>query len=75
MSREEFLKGFQEQFDETDASLIDFDTNYKELAEWSSMMALIIIAFVDECFSKSLTGDDFRNSITIEDLYQIITIK
>jgi acyl carrier protein len=75
MSREEFLKGFQDQFDETDASIIGFDTNYKELAEWSSMMALIIIAFIDECFSKTITGDDFRNSNTIEDLYQIITTK
>lgn len=75
MTREEFLKGFQEQFEDTEVSFINFETNYKDLDEWSSMMALIIIAFIDENFSKSLTGDDFKNSTTIEDLFQIVTKK
>jgi acyl carrier protein len=72
MNREEFLKGFQEQFEDTDESLITFQTKYKDLEEWSSMMALIIIAFIDENYSKSLSGDDFKNSTTIEELYQIL---
>jgi acyl carrier protein len=72
MNREEFLKGFQEQFDDTDSTLITFETNFRELDEWSSMMALIIIAFLDETYSKTLSGEDFRNSITIEDLFQLI---
>lgn len=73
MTREEFLNGFKEQFDDTDESLITFESKYKELPEWSSMMALIIIAFIDENFSKKLTGDDFRNSSTIDDLYQLLS--
>jgi acyl carrier protein len=72
MTREEFLKGFQEQFEETDSSLITFETKYKELPEWSSMMALIIIAFIDESYSKNLSGDDFKNSSTIEELFQLL---
>lgn len=75
MTREEFLKGFREQFEDTDESLIIFETKYKELEEWSSMMALIIIAFIDENYSKNLSGDDFKNSTTIEDLYQILIKK
>ena len=73
MTREEFLNGFQEQFDDTDKNLITFETKYKELEEWSSMMALIIIAYIDENYAKNLTGDDFKNSNTIEDLYQLLT--
>lgn len=72
MNRDEFLKGFQEQFDDTDSTLITFETNFRELDEWSSMMALIIIAFIDETYSKTLSGEDFRNSSTIEDLFQLI---
>jgi acyl carrier protein len=75
MTKEEFLKGFRDQFDDTDANLITFETNFKELEEWSSMMALIIIAFIDENYSKSITGEDFRTSITVEDLYQLINKK
>ena len=73
MTKEEFLKGFQEQFEDTDASLITFETKYKDLEEWSSMMALVIIAYIDENYAKNLSGDDFKNANTIEDLFQLLT--
>jgi acyl carrier protein len=69
MNKEDFLIGFQEQFEDTDPSLITFDTKYKDLDEWSSMMSLIIIAFVDESFTVTLSGDDFKNTSTVEELY------
>lgn len=75
MTKEEFLKGFQDQFDDTDVSQISFDTKFRELEEWSSMMALIIIAFIDEKYSKTLSGEDFKNCITIEDLFQLLNNK
>jgi acyl carrier protein len=75
MNREEFLSGFQEQFDDTDPSLITFETKYKDLDEWSSMMSLIIIAFVDDSFNVTLAGDDFRNTTTVEELYQAASNK
>jgi acyl carrier protein len=75
MNREAFITAFQEQFDDTDQSLITFETKYKDLDEWSSMMALVIIAFVDDSYSYSLSGDDFKTAETVEDLYQIILKK
>lgn len=72
MTKEEFLKGFQEQFDDTDVSLITLETKFRELDEWSSMMALVIIAFIDEKYSKTLSGEDFKNCTTIEDLFQLL---
>ena len=73
MAKDKFLQGFQEQFDDTDPSLITFDTKYKDLEEWSSMMALVIIAFVDDEYNVSLSGDDFKNSATVADLYAIVS--
>ena len=75
MNKEDFLLGFQEQFEDTDPSLITFETKYKDLDEWSSMMSLIIIAFVDESFMVTLSGDDFRNTFTVEELYNIVVNK
>jgi len=75
MNREEFLSGFQEQFDETDPSLITFETKYKDIDEWSSMMSLIIIAFVDDSFGVTLAGDDFKNTTTVEELYNVVANK
>ncbi|MFY7811753.1 MAG: acyl carrier protein [Flavobacterium sp.] len=75
MSLEIFLDGFRSQFDETAPELIQNETVYKELDEWSSMMALVIIAFVDDEYNVTLTGDDFGSTKTVEDLFNLINSK
>lgn len=72
MELNEFIAHFAEQFDETDASEINAETVFKELDEWSSLIALSVIAMVDEEYDVTLKGDDVRNSSTIEDLYNIV---
>ena len=69
---DEFVALFAEQFDETDASEIQAKTNFRDLDEWSSLIALSIIAMADEEFDVTLLGDDIRNSNTVEDLYNIV---
>ena len=73
MEIKDFIKKFVEQFDETAASEFKAETVFKELEEWSSLIALSIIAMVDEEFDVTLKGDDVRNSNTIEDLYNLVT--
>ena len=73
MEIKDFIEKFVEQFDETDASEFKAETVFKELEEWSSLIALSIIAMVDEEFDVTLKGDDVRNSNTIEDLYNLVT--
>ena len=75
MSIQDFLKNFASQFDETDASLFTPSTVFKDLDEWSSLIALSIIAMVDEEYGATLKGDDIRSANTIEDLYNIIKSK
>lgn len=72
MEINEFLENFASQFDETDASEFTAETVFKDLAEWSSLMALSIIAMADEEYSVKLKGEDIRNASTIEDLYNIV---
>lgn len=69
---EKFLENFAAQFDETDASEFTAETVFKGLAEWSSLMALSIIAMADEEYAVKLKGEDIRNASTIEDLYNIV---
>ena len=68
----EFIANFAEQFEDTDASEFKADTVFKELDEWSSLIALSVIAMVDEEYDVTLKGDDIRSSNTIEDLYNIV---
>jgi len=72
MNLQDFIGKFAEQFDETDASEFKADTEFKKLADWSSMTALSIIAMVDDEYGITIKGDDIRNSQTIEDLFNIV---
>ena len=74
-SLEEFVDLFAEQFDETDASEITATTVFHDLDEYSSLIALSIIAMVDEEFDVALKGDDMRAAVTIEDLYNVVKNK
>ena len=44
MKIENFINGFVNQFDDTDASEIQANTQFQELDEWSSLTAMAIIA-------------------------------
>ena len=70
MELKEFIEHFAEQFEETPVESFMAETVFKDLDEWSSLIALVIIGMVDEEFGVVLKGEDIRNSQTIEDLYK-----
>ena len=73
MELKEFIMNFSNQFDDTDSNVFTAETKFHELEEWSSLIALSIIAMVDEEYDVTLKGDDIKNAQTIEDLF--LTIK
>ena len=75
MEIKEFIQHFAEQFEETDTNEFIAQTNFRELVEWSSLIALSIIAMVDEEYDVTLKGEDIRNAQTIEDLFNTVNSK
>lgn len=75
MEIKEFIANFADQFDETEASVFTPETKFKELEEWSSLIALSVIAMVDEEYDVTLKGDDMRAAQTIEDLFNTVKAK
>ena len=67
-----FLAQFSSQLEETDVLEINENTEFKNLDEWSSLLALSIIAMVDEEYSVRITGEDLKVIKTIGDLFQLI---
>ena len=72
MELKEFIANFAEQFEDTDASEITAGTEFKNLDEWSSLIALSVIAMADEEYDVTLKGDDIRGAVTVEDLFNIV---
>ena len=75
MDIKEFIENFADQFDDTEAEVFTPETNFRDLDEWSSLIALSIIAMVDEEYDVTLKGDDMRSANTIQDLFNIVQSK
>ena len=75
MDIKEFISNFAEQFDDMDASVLTPETEFKQLEDWNSLVALSVIAMVDEEYDVTIKGDDIRNANTIEDLFNTVNAK
>jgi acyl carrier protein len=72
MEINEVVKNFANQFDETDASEFTPATDFRQLDEWSSLIALSVIAMIDEEYDVAIKSDDIKASKTVQDLFDIV---
>lgn len=75
MEINDFIIKIAEIFEDTDSSLITASTDFHNLEEYSSIIALSIIGMVDEEYNVMLKGEEIRNAVTIEDLFKIVQAK
>lgn len=75
MELDKFVANFAGQFDDTDPADITAETVYKDLDEWSSLVAFAVIAMVKMEYDKTVTGAELRHCNTVEDLFNVIAAK
>lgn len=75
MDIKSFIDNFAGQFDDTPVDQIKAETNFRDLDEWSSLIALSIIAMVDEEYGVTLKGDDIKNATTVQDIFNTVAAK
>mgnify|MGYP004442799131 FL=1 len=72
MDMKEFIANFVDQFDEVPATEVTPETPHHEMEEWSSMIALSVMAMIDEEYDVKLKAKEMRNSQTVQELYDIV---
>ena len=70
-----FISQLEAEFEELEPGTLKAATGFRDLEEWSSMHALIIIALIDTEYDIILSGDDLRSASTVQDLYDIVVEK
>ncbi|MGK4567217.1 acyl carrier protein [Flavobacterium sp. 3HN19-14] len=70
MTQQDFIAGLQEEL-EFDAQL-ENGTNLKDLDEWDSMAAMVLIGYVSNEFGVTLTDADLKNVTTVDSLIERI---
>ena len=72
MDIQEFVVNFANQFDETEVDVFHPEIRFRDLEEWSSFLALAIMAMVMEEYGVALTAEEMRNANTIQELYDVV---
>jgi hypothetical protein len=72
MKLNDFIENVASQFEDTDRSEFNADTEFKLLDEWSSLAVLLLISMIDEKYHVIITGDQIMAAETIEDLFNVV---
>lgn len=72
MEMKEFISNFAEQFDETEASVFTPETKFREIEEWSSFLALAIMAMIKSEYDVAITAEEMRSANTIQELFDTV---
>ncbi len=75
MEINDFIKNFADQFDDTDASEITAETNFRDLEEWSSMIGLSVLNMSEKKYGVTLTFDELKSANTVQELFDVIANK
>lgn len=75
MQSEDFIQKFAACFHQTELASIKAETKFRELEEWGSMLALIVIAMIDGDFGKTITAEDLKSTNTVAELFEVVKKK
>jgi acyl carrier protein len=68
----DFIKNIEAEFVDLEPGKLKPESVFRDLFEWNSVNALILIAMVNAEYDVELTADDLRQSKTIQDLFDIV---
>jgi acyl carrier protein len=72
MKIEDFIARLEEEYEDITPGTLKPESKFREVFEWSSINALILIALVKTDYDVVVNAEDIATSQTIEDLYRII---
>ncbi len=72
MEMKEFIKKLEAEFEELEPGTLQEDTDFRDLDEWSSMHALIIIALIDVDYEVVINGEDLSKIRTVKELFDLV---
>lgn len=73
MEIKDFINKIVEQLEIESAEMLNGNTKFRELEEWSSLSVMELIALYDDEFGKQIGDVDIKKCVTIGDLYKLAT--
>ena len=75
MKREDFIKNFANQWDETEPEVFTYDCAFHDLEEWSSLTGLAILNMIAKKYGVKVAPAELKSAVTIKDVYDLVQSK
>ena len=75
MNVEDFIAQIEEEFDDLEPGTLNAESKFREMFEWNSIYALILIALVKTEYDVAVNAEDISKAKTVNDLYAVIASK
>lgn len=75
INKEQFLAGLKNQFEESDAVNLSFESVFKDLDTWDSLTRFSIVSFVEDDYNVNLKIEELQELATPADLFAYINDK
>lgn len=75
MEIKDFIVNFADQFEDTDPEEITAETQFHDLEEWDSLIALAVLNMTEKKYGKKITFDEMKKCVTVTDLFNLIDKK
>lgn len=75
MELKDYIANFADQFEDTDPEEISAVTQFHDLEEWDSLVALAVLNMTEKKYGKKITFDEMKACVTVENLFNVIASK
>jgi len=75
MDVNDFIKKIEAEFEDLEPGKLKPESNFRDMFDWSSVNALILIAMVNTEYDVIITAEDLRASKTVQELFNVILQK
>lgn len=72
ISIEKFIQNIEDEFDELEPGKLRPASIFREMFDWNSINALVLIAMVKTEYDVTLNADDLMKSKTVSDVFNLI---
>ena len=68
----DFIERIEDEFDELEPGKLKPDSVFRQMFDWNSINALVLIAMVKTEYNVTINADDLAKSKTVRDVFKII---
>lgn len=69
---EDFISKIEAEFDELEPGKLKPESNFREMFDWNSINALVLIAMVKTEYDVTINADDLTKAKTVNDVFAIV---